>query len=58
MNVQSILDAAAGNAGWNEASRIAVLTDFLDALVRRGTITTDDFATYTENRARDERGED
>lgn len=42
-------------AGWDEASRVSVLMDFLDSLVREGKISTDDFLDYMDKKVADEK---
>lgn len=42
-------------ANWDDASRVSVLMDFLDSLVREGKITTDDFLDFMDKKVADEK---
>ncbi|WP_448205338.1 hypothetical protein [Azospirillum sp. sgz302134] len=57
IDIEQLLKDVAGRQGWNEASQIAVLTDFLDDLVVVGKISTGDFADWLDEIVAEENGE-
>lgn len=42
-------------AGWNDASRVTVLLEFLETLVTAGKITADDLVDFADKRCADEK---
>lgn len=48
MNVFELMTKARDEAGWNEDSSLFVALDFIEGLVKRGIINSNDFEVHLE----------